>query len=73
MSSIAIDIAPDMYDCLKTRARESGKAARLGDMERVAFLMNLHRLNVPVLDLDDEEIEEECAMPAEGDPVVDAL
>lgn len=38
----------------------SGKAARLAGMDRVAFLMSLHRLNVAVLDLDDEEMAEEA-------------
>lgn len=37
----------------------SGKAARLAGMERVAFLAHLHRLKVPALDLDEEEMAEE--------------
>lgn len=37
----------------------SGKAAQLCDMDRVTFLLSLHRVGVPVIDLDEREIEEE--------------
>lgn len=37
----------------------SGKAAGLAGMDRVSFLLNLHRLGVPAIDLDDEEMAEE--------------
>ncbi len=38
----------------------SGKAAQLAGMERVAFLAQMHRLSVPILDLDEEEMKEEA-------------
>ena len=37
----------------------SGKAASICQMDRVTFLLSLHRVGVPALDLDDEEMEEE--------------
>ncbi len=37
----------------------SGKAARLAGMDRVTFLMSLHRLGVPAIDLDEREMEDE--------------
>lgn len=37
----------------------SGKAAGLAGMDRVSFLLSLHRLGVAVLDLDEEEMVEE--------------
>lgn len=35
----------------------SGMAAQLAQMERVEFLLNLHRYGVPVLDLDEDELQ----------------
>ena len=35
----------------------SGMAAALADMERVSFLAELHRYNVPMIDLDTEELQ----------------
>ena len=37
----------------------SGKAARLAGMNRVTFLLSLHRAGVPALDLDADEIEDD--------------
>ncbi len=37
----------------------SGKAARLADMDRATFLLSLHRVGVPMLDLDETEMEAE--------------
>lgn len=37
----------------------SGRAAGLCDLDRVTFLLSLHRVGVPVLDLDMAEMEEE--------------
>jgi tetratricopeptide (TPR) repeat protein len=37
----------------------SGKASRLIGMERVPFLMNLHKVGVAMIDLSSEELEEE--------------
>lgn len=34
----------------------SGMAARLVDMDRVNFLLTLHQYNVPMIDLDDDEL-----------------
>jgi len=34
----------------------SGMAAQLVGLDRVAFLMNLHRYNVPMIDLDEDEL-----------------
>jgi len=34
----------------------SGIAAILVGMERVQFLLELHRYNIPMIDLDDEEL-----------------
>jgi predicted HTH domain antitoxin len=34
----------------------SGIAAILAGMERVQFLLELHRYNIPMIDLDDDEI-----------------
>ena len=41
----------------------SGKAAQLCEMDRVTFLLSLHRAGVPVIDLDERGIEDEfrCA------------
>ena len=38
----------------------SGKAARIAGMDRVAFLLSLHRLGVPVIDLDESEMQHEA-------------
>ena len=35
----------------------SGMAAQLVGMDRVAFLLSLHRYGVPMIDLDEAEIE----------------
>lgn len=35
----------------------SGLAARLAGMSRVAFLLSLHNYGVPMIDLDDDELE----------------
>jgi predicted HTH domain antitoxin len=37
----------------------SGKAARLAGMDRVTFLLSLHRLGVAAIDLDQREMEDE--------------
>ena len=37
----------------------SGKAARIAGMDRVAFLLSLHRLGVSVIDLDESEMQHE--------------
>ncbi len=37
----------------------SGKAARLANMKRVAFIQRLGQINIPVFNLRDEEIEAE--------------
>jgi len=34
----------------------SGMAAKLAGLERVDFLMNLHRFNVPMIDLEEDEL-----------------
>jgi predicted HTH domain antitoxin len=34
----------------------SGMAAKLAQMERVEFLLNLHRYGVPMIDLDEDEL-----------------
>lgn len=34
----------------------SGMAAELVGMSRVAFLLNLHRFNVPMVDLEEDEL-----------------
>jgi predicted HTH domain antitoxin len=34
----------------------SGMAARLAGMDRVEFLLNLHRFNVPMIDLEEDEL-----------------
>lgn len=34
----------------------SGIAAKLADMDRVTFLLNLHRYGVAMIDLDEEEL-----------------
>ena len=34
----------------------SGMAAKLADMDRVTFLLNLYRYGVAISDLDDEEL-----------------
>lgn len=38
----------------------SGKAARLTGMDRVTFLLTLHRIGVQALDLDEREMEDEA-------------
>jgi predicted HTH domain antitoxin len=35
----------------------SGMAARLAGMERVTFLLSLHRYGVPMIDLSEEELQ----------------
>jgi tetratricopeptide (TPR) repeat protein len=42
------------------RLLSSGKAARLAGVDRVSFLMNLHRVGVAVHDLDEAEMENEA-------------
>lgn len=37
----------------------SGKAARLAGMDRITFLLTLHRVGIAVLDLDEKEMEDE--------------
>ncbi|MBI4537415.1 MAG: UPF0175 family protein [candidate division NC10 bacterium] len=37
----------------------SGKSAELCGMDRVTFLLSLHRVGVPAIDLDEREMEEE--------------
>ena len=37
----------------------SGKAARLAGMDRVTFLLSLHRIGVAMLDMDETEMEDE--------------
>lgn len=37
----------------------SGVAASLVNMDRVTFLLNLHRYNVNMIDLDNEELEKD--------------
>ena len=37
----------------------SGKAARLAGMDRVTFLLSLHRIGVAMLDIDETEMEDE--------------
>jgi predicted HTH domain antitoxin len=37
----------------------SGIAARLAGMDRVAFLLELHKYGVPMIDMDEEDFEEE--------------
>lgn len=37
----------------------SGIAARLAGMDRVAFLLELHKYGVPMIDMDEEQFEEE--------------
>ncbi len=37
----------------------SGKAAEIAGMDRVTFLLSLHRVGVPVIDLDEREMEDE--------------
>lgn len=39
----------------------SGMAAELVGCDRVTFIMNLHRYNVPVLDLDEAELLSDIA------------
>jgi predicted HTH domain antitoxin len=39
----------------------SGMAAQLAGMERVTFLLNLHRYGVPMLDLSMDELEADLA------------
>ncbi|MDZ7700608.1 MAG: UPF0175 family protein [Halobacteriales archaeon] len=34
----------------------SGQAAKLAGCERVKFLLDLHRFNVPMIDLEEEEL-----------------
>jgi tetratricopeptide (TPR) repeat protein len=42
------------------RLLSSGKASHLIDMDRVPFLMNLHRVGVAMIDLTPEELEQEA-------------
>jgi predicted HTH domain antitoxin len=44
----------------------SGKASEIAGMDRVTFLLNLHRMGVAVLDLDEGELQHE-ARYARGD------
>jgi len=37
----------------------SGKASRLAGMDRATFLMDLHKVGVPVIDLDEEQLEDQ--------------
>ena len=37
----------------------SGKAAEICGMDRVTFLLSLHRVGVPAIDLDDREMDDE--------------
>jgi len=39
----------------------SGQAAQLAGMERVPFLLLLHRYGIPMIDLDDDELEKDIA------------
>jgi predicted HTH domain antitoxin len=39
----------------------SGMAAQLAGLDRVAFLLELHRFGVPVIDLDQDELEADLA------------
>ena len=39
----------------------SGMAAQLVNMDRVSFLLNLHRFGVAMIDLDDAELETDLA------------
>jgi predicted HTH domain antitoxin len=39
----------------------SGMAAQLAGLDRVAFLLELHRFGVPVIDLDQGELEADLA------------
>jgi len=39
----------------------SGMAAELAGMDRVAFLLELHRYGVPMIDLEDEELQADIA------------
>jgi len=34
----------------------SGMAASLAGLDRVSFLLNLHRFNVPMIDLEEDEL-----------------
>jgi predicted HTH domain antitoxin len=43
------------YDVLS-----SGKAARFAGMDRVSFLMDLHKVGVPVIDLDEDQLESQA-------------
>lgn len=38
----------------------SGKAARLAGTDRASFLMDLHKVGVPVIDLDEEQLESQA-------------
>lgn len=38
----------------------SGKAARLAGLDRVSFLVDLHKVGVPVIDLDEEQLESQA-------------
>ena len=48
----------------------SGKAAQLSGMDRVEFLLSLHRIGVAVLDLDPREIEDEIRYAEGNEPIV---
>ena len=44
----------------------SGTAARLAGMDRVTFLLSLHRVGVAALDLDQREIEDDLRYARRG-------
>jgi predicted HTH domain antitoxin len=44
----------------------SGRAARLAGMDRVSFLLGLHRVGVAAIDLDEEEFEHDARYAREG-------
>uniref|UniRef100_A0A540V963 UPF0175 family protein n=2 Tax=Litorilinea aerophila TaxID=1204385 RepID=A0A540V963_9CHLR len=39
----------------------SGMAAQMAGVDRVTFLLNLHRYGVPMIDLDEEELHADVA------------
>jgi predicted HTH domain antitoxin len=44
----------------------SGAAARLAGMDRVTFLLSLHRIGVAAVDLDDRDIEDDLRYARRG-------
>ncbi len=40
----------------------SGTAAALANMDRVSFLLELHRVGVPMIDLDAEELAQDASL-----------